>query len=149
MRKSVTLIILITLIISGCGESEEIVEPEIPDLHPIQSEFTWDSISMNSISPVGAFEEQGDIIKIFPYHNTESYISVKKIFLSGNNFWETFTREYATTHNLVQRDKFSLITTETGTSLCLVPIDSESGYLVVTENLPSYYVELVANQLCQ
>lgn len=147
--KVLLLSILSILLLVGCTSEEEIVVEEVPPLHSIQDSISWNSISMNGITPVCAFETIDDELKIFPYYDSDAHISMKRIFISGNGFWDTFTKDYTDTGNIKVTDKYTLITTNTGNSMVLINIDSETAYVVESDTLPSSYVQLVADALCK
>lgn len=147
MRLKTGLILLSLCFLCGCGKVEE---PDVvvqPDLRPVMTEYTWNELSLKGITPVTSFEEQGDEINIYPYNNNEQHISIRKIFISSNNFWSTVTDSYSGTENCIKRDKYTFITFDNQTTVCYFPIDEESAY-VLESTLPSGYVDLTAKMLC-
>lgn len=147
MQKLPLMLILCATLFAGCGsKSEETVTAA--DLRPIQSSCIWESVSINSITPVSAFETEGSCLKIFPYNNSESYIKIEKILISNNGFWDTVVKEYEDTNNMRVLDNFSYVTTASKVTIGYLPLDAEYAYIVSSDTLPSSYVEKVLEMLC-
>lgn len=148
MQKLLSMLILCsTILLLGCSnKNEETVS--VPDLRPIQYSCEWDSVSVNSITPVSTFETEDDCLKIFPYNNSESYIKIEKILISNNGFWDTVVKEYKDTNNVRVLDNFSYVTTASKVTIGYLPLDDEYAYIVSSDTLPSSYVEKVLEMLC-
>lgn len=149
-KKALTLFLLFCFILCGCGkEVEEVVESTEPPLHEKMDSVVWDDFTIQSITPVCSFEIVGDELQIFPYYNNAAYINVVKILISDKAFWKTVSAEYESTDNYVKGDGWSLFTTSSGNSIAYIPIDGdEYAYVVSSSTLPSGYVKLVAEYLC-
>ena len=148
MQKLTTFITLIIMLgLCGCSK-KEVVPPPAPELRSVQTSTVWESVSINAITPVSAFEVEDACLKIFPYNNHEAYIKVEKILISGNGFWNTVTEDYKDTNNIRYVGNISYITIPNGKTMGYVPIDNEYAYLVSTDTLPSSYVEKVLVMLC-
>ena len=149
--KKVTMCLLLALVLCcGCGKEksdEEVVV--VQDLRPISTEVTWDNISIKQITPVTAFETDASTTKIFPFNNSDKYITIEKIVISDNGFWETLSTGYKDTNNFKTADSWSLITTTDSISIGYLQLDEENAYIVKTNSLPSSYCILVLEQLCQ
>lgn len=152
MRKgSIGLVIGLALLLSGCGETEPVQQEVVdqPPLHTQASQFDNGTISMNSITPVTAFEDLGDEVQLFPFYDCDKHISMKIILTSNNDFWSTLLDSYTDTGNRQDFEKFSLITTSSGNTMTLLPIDDEHAILVESSTLPSGYVKAAADELCK
>ena len=149
-RKCLVLICLPLLLLVGCGktEPEAVEEPEVI-LHTVSESFDDGTVSMNSITPTTAFETVDEEVHIFPFYNSDKYISLKKVFISDNGFWDTMTSAYTDTNNLKSYDKYKLITTEAGKSIVMLPYGDDSALLIESSDLPSGYVKAVADALCK
>ena len=149
MRKSViTVLCLCLLFITGCDE--EIEEPvvESVDLRPITTSIVWDNKVIQNISPVSAFESSTDMLQIFPYNNNDKHITIRKIIVSDNGFWNTVMLGYEGTENIIVTEQYSLVTNNKECTFGYIPIDYEWAYIVYSETLPSSYVEYVMKVLC-
>lgn len=142
-----TLLLITTV---GCGKEEPIPEPEyVAPLHTKADNFDNGIVSMNSITPVTAFESVGDEVHIFPFYDCDKYISMKVVLISNNDFWKTLLDSYADTDNRQDYEKYSLITTPAGNTMVMLNQDEEHMLLIESSALPSSYVKVVADELCK
>ena len=149
MQQLKTLLIASLLVLLvGCGKEETPVEVEQPPLHTMQSSYKTSSISANAITPTTAFEEVGDELRLYPFYNSDHYISMKVILISNNDFWNTIISGYTGTNNLQVYDKYSLITTSFGKTITVIPRSSEEAIVISSDTLPSGYVKATADMLC-
>lgn len=148
-KRNFTLICLVFLfMLVGCGKGREVPEPTVPaDLRPIESSVVWDSIIFDSITPVTAFDVTDSELRIYPYNNSDRYITISKILKSRNRYWETAESTYTESGNVLKTDYYSLITLPTSITMGYVDCDDEYAFLV-TSDLPSSYVKLVLEELC-
>lgn len=147
MRKRFYLIVFAVLLLTACG-SEPVIEPEPVFLHQQSSSIVWDNLNINQITPCNAYEFNGADLQIFPYYNDTKYITIKKIILSNNNFWDTVTEPYKDSENYQAFDSCSLFTLNNGMTIGIKPIDDENAYVVFSDTLPSSYVRAVLKILC-
>ena len=146
--KTLILICLFLLILSGCGDEQVEESSAVLDLHPISDSTVWDNITIEAITPVTAFEINDDALKIFPYNNNDKHITMRKIVISRNGFWNTVETIYDGSDNLHVTSDYVLITMSNHCTYGYVPIDDEWAYIVSTESLPSSYVEAFLRMLC-
>jgi len=151
-KKKLGLVILCLVLLCGCTTSKEnINDTEVTTTEeslPISESIVWENITISNITPVTSFEIRGDGLFIFPYNNNNTHITLRKIFISNNGFWDTVVSTVSVDNVIVSDFGYELVTLPNGNTLGYVPIDDESAYLVKTETLPSSYVELVLEQLC-
>lgn len=146
--KTFAALALCLMLLTGCGEEPVEEVPYVPK-HQQQASYQWDGKVINGLTPVSAFEQSGDDLQIFPYFDADDYIIMKRIFKSGNGFWETTVAPYKETENYVTTKDYSLVTMDTGATYAWIDIDDETAYLVSTATLSSAYVREVCDQLCQ
>ena len=150
MRKSLIACLLIALLLCGCGAAEEPViveEPVHVPLRNVSSTVTWDNISLNSFTPVTAFDCTESTLSIFPYNDNASYIKVEKFIFSSNNLFNILVSS-CSVENVVNSDYYTLCTLPSGDTYALLKVTSDTGYLVSTK-LPSSYCKKVVEMLCQ
>ena len=150
MRKRVIAMLLLCVsLLSGCGKEEEVQEPVVePDLHEIVLEYNWDGLDLKGITPVSSFEADGENLNIYPYYNNDAHISMRKIFISSNNFWSTVEKVYSEGDNYIKREKYSYVTFDNQNTVCYIPIDEETAYVIESSTLPSGYIDLFARMFC-
>lgn len=152
MRRACTLIVLVTILtLCGCGtkkvDQEQTTVPEVSYLHePIQS-YTWNGYTFDNIFPASSFSETSDGLDIFPCYDSDAHISVGKIIISGNGFWDSVITQYSNTNNIVERDNYSYVTAESGETIGYIENDNNSAYVVRSSTLPSGYVDYVLSIL--
>lgn len=148
MRKSIILSLLAVCLLCGCGvdSPEPVEEPTHVPLRPISNEVSWDSILVNAITPVTAFEIIDDTLSIFPYNDNASYIKVEKFIFSSNNLFGILVKG-CSAENIIVTDSYSLCTLPSGESLAFIPTGENKGYLISTR-LPSAYCKKVVDILC-
>lgn len=144
--KILTLLLLCSVLI-GCGQ-ETVVETVEPELRPISTEIVWDGLSLETITPVTAVEASDSEINIFPYNNNDAHITVRRILISNNGFWNAAISTYKDSENFRSTAKYSYVTLADATTYGYLPIDEEYAYIVFSSDLPSSYVELVLDVLC-
>ena len=151
MRKTIACFVVLYALLVGCA-SETQPETQMPVsevcLHEPSDSHVWQGITIPAISPVTAFEEYGDTLKIFPYYNDNAYISLRVVLVSGNDFWNTVTSTYLDSGNAIVKDQYSYVTTENGITYGLLPV-SETAAIVAETTLPSSYVDRILEMLCQ
>lgn len=143
-------VLLVSVLLSGCGEKEEIVEVPVSHLHE-QSEMTmWDDKTVNAITPCCAFESTPDKLSVYPYYDNDFSVQVEKLLLSENNdFWGAITEQYKSTDNFVTSEGYSLVTLDNGTTVGIIELKDSTCYWVTSSELPSAYVQAVLKQLCK
>lgn len=149
MKSKWVLVTLCILFLSGCGEEEVPPVPTPPPLHTQAQSITWDGMEITEVTPVSAFEITDTCIQIFPYFNSEEYISIERIYVSENDFWNSVTSEYEGTPNHKKDTNWELFTLPSGITLGCVIIDDDECYIIRTEALSSAYVEKVCKMLCK
>lgn len=148
MRKLIPLLVCL-LLLCGCSKEEEVYVPPAPPLHEQADSFQNDIVSMNSITPVSAFESVGDEVHLFPFYDSDKYINMKLVLVSDNGFWNTLLESYEGTDNLQTFEKYSLITTPSGNTMVMLPYDEDYNLLIESSQLPSGYVKATADKLCK
>ena len=153
LRLKYAIFLLLVCVLTACGDAEPVPEltpqPTLPPKHMQATATVWDNLTISEITPTTAFEQVSDSLRIYPYFDGDSYILMKKIFLSNNNFWDTATQSYTDTDNYIKTAKYSLITLDNGYTVAMIPIDEETAYVVTTNQLPSAYVKKVCDIVCQ
>lgn len=146
----VALLLSLLLLLTGCGEQEEVEVPEVPVtyLHEQADSVLWDDKTISAITPCCAFDSQSDVLTIYPYFDSDVSVTVKKLLLSDNNFWSAITSPLEV-DNCYTTEEYSFATMPNGTTVGMVPIDSEMCYWVSSNQLPSGYVQAVLKVLCQ
>lgn len=135
--------------LGGCASDKEDTSViETPPLHGTVTDIQWEGLSLQAITPVCSYELQDSDLDVFPFNDNDAHITMKKILFSGNGFWDTVIREYVNTDNLVVTDKYTYVTFTNGATYGLLMSDVDYGYLVFTESLPSSYVKLVLDTIC-
>lgn len=144
------LLLSLLLLVTGCGEQEEVEVPEVPItyLHEQADSVLWDDMTINAITPCCAFSSQSDILTVYPYFDSDLSITVTKLLLSENNFWDAITTSLEA-DNCYTTEEYSFATMPNGTTVGMVPIDDETCYWVSSNQLPSGYVQAVLKTLCQ
>lgn len=149
MRNKIIYLLAVCVLLTGCTSTNDV--PKIVQenaLHNVSDSIVWDNMCINAITPVCAFETQGDVLFIFPYNNNDSHITVRKILISNNGFWDTVKNSYNESDNIRETDKYSLVTTMSAETYGYIPIDDEYAYIVTTGTLPSSYVECILQSIC-
>lgn len=146
MRKVILLLIVIVPLLFGCTKEEPVV-PTAPDLHPVVQNYLWGNVSMNSITPCCSIVENGSCIEIYPFNNNEAHITIEKIVISENGFWETFSKEYTQSDNFVSTESYSYFTDSNSVTHGYIASSDDYAYYVYT-TLPSAYLEEVMVMLC-
>lgn len=149
-KKAVIVLSLACVLIAGCSKSADETTPMDTSqaLREIQESYTWGELEVNNISPVTAFEESGGELKIYPYNDGDSFVVVKVVYTSINDFWNTVKKTYSKTGNYKKIGDTFVVTDKTGVTYGMVKIDDDSSYLV-SSTLPSSYVESVVLDLCK
>ena len=147
MQTRILVCLLVSLLLVGCSAEPEVVVPEVPDKRVAQEQYTFDSVSINSITMKTAYEEVDGTLYIYPYNNSDEYITIERIVISDRGFWDTAIKEYNQSANLVQRENYSFVTLVDGTTIGYVELPDNYAYIVKSV-LPSAYVEAVLDKLC-
>lgn len=146
-KQAIICTLLFTALLTGCGEQDTEPVIETPPLHEITTSVVWDNLTLSQITPVTSIVVSGDSLDIFPYNDNDMHITVKRILISDNDFWQTVFNTQDT-ENTMTCDEYSLITTSSGATYGYLEIDEESAYIAFTDSLPSSYVWSALEMLC-
>lgn len=156
-KKLMLLSLLLCLCLFGCGKAEEDVAPVEPVediqpdtvtyLHQPADSYTWDNITFSNLFPASSYEESDDALNIFPCYSKDAYISIEKILISSNDFWDNVVTQYSSTENIMNLENYSYVTSESGETIGYLPIDETHAYTVRSSTLPSGYVDYVLSYL--
>ena len=146
-KQKVALIAAIMAIsISGCG-SEEVVVEESVELRPIVTSITWEDMTIESFTPVTSMEATDSELSIFPYNNDERHITIRKIIISDNSFWDTVLSTVGD-NNVIKKKEYSVITLSSGESYGYMEVGEDSAFIAYSADLPSSYVASSLEVLC-
>lgn len=149
MCNKIIYLLAVCILLTGCTSTNDVTEiVQENALHNVSDSIVWDNMRIDAITPVCAFETQGDALFIFPYNDNDSHITVRRILISNNGFWDTVKNSYNESDNMRETDKYSLVTTTSAETYGYIPIDDEYAYIVTTETLPSSYVECILQSIC-
>lgn len=149
-KKITTLCLCVIILMTACGaaEAEEpVFESPVSYMHQPAVSYTWSGISFDNLFPASSYEESGESLNIFPYYNNDSHITVRKILISGNDFWDNVIKQYTGTDNIRNLENYSYVTNASGMTVGYYAIDDKSAYIVSTDTLPSGYVETVLSYI--
>lgn len=140
-------IILLAVVLTGCGKKEVTEETEPLPLHEQADLTVWNNKEIKGITPVCSFETSDDELTIYPYYDSDKYIKVKVVEVSDNDFWTSVTKDYINTDNLIVTEDYSYITMPTSITYGFVPISDNSAYFL-SSDCPSAYTKKVCELLC-
>ena len=149
-KKVTTLCLCVILLMTACGaaEAEEpVFESPVSYMHQPAVSYTWSGISFDNLFPASSYEESGESLNIFPYYNNDSHITVRKILISGNDFWDNVITQYSSTNNIKNLENYSYVTNESGETIGYLAIDDTYAYIVRSSTLPSGYVDYVLSAI--
>ena len=142
------MFVLCLVCLTGCASKEEAVVTEPPPISEQASYAYFDELEVPAIGPVCGFVSKSDSLEIYPYYNYNAHITLKKMLISENGFWDTLISTQSEDFVLTAEESYTVITTPNGVTFGLLPIDDEWAYLVETDGLNSGYVRVLLNKLC-
>lgn len=151
VKKLAIVLIGVTMLLCGCGkQEEEVVSEPVPvsHLHEPTESIVWNNMLLNGITPVTSFESTDDTLTIFPYYDNDAHITVRKIIISDNAFWNSVISQYIDSDNIKYVNDYALVTNTDGKSFGYIGIDEKTAYIISTDTLPSAYVESTLKLLC-
>lgn len=146
MYRKCIAICTVCLLLTACGKDAELADNislDAQSVSQIEHTYSWDGITFEVVFPACTFEETTDALKIFPCYSMDSYITVRRIVISGNDFWNSVISQYKDTGNIRDMEDYSYVTTENGETLGYIKCAEHEAYLVETSTLPSGYVDNV------
>lgn len=151
MRRTVIVLSLCAVVLCGCGptvEKEQPVVEEQPALAELSDSCDMFGTTFQSIGPMCGYVTSDDTVSIYPYYKSPEHIDVKRMLLSDRGFWDT-VKANETDAVVAESDKYFTITLTTGTTYGVILAESDSVILIKTDSLPSAYVKVVCEKLCQ
>lgn len=146
MRKIICSTLLCLGLLCGCSKEEVVEEVPMPDLTEISDSYTYYDIGVKAIGEHCGFAEVDDGFEIHPFNNSPKHISVKRILLSENNFWDTILLSEKEDSVVLRGKKFSYFTTVDGTTYGYYEV-ADYGYIFTSYDLPSSYVKAVLDRV--
>lgn len=110
------------------------------DTSSIMDHFEWEDLQFNSFTPVTVYDASDQYLKIYPCYSVDKHILVRKVELSGQQFWTTILNAHRGTCPFDVKDNYSYFTDTDGTTYAFITIDNTTGYFVETVGLPSGYL---------
>jgi hypothetical protein len=142
VQKQALVCLALSIAILVCISREAVkADSEENTLRPVNDSIMWEDITFQSFTPCSVLELSGEDLLVFPYCDNDAYITVKKVLISDNGFWDTVVSEITNEENIRNCQNYSYVTLSNGTTLGYLPIDDESAYVCYTSVLPSSYVE--------
>lgn len=147
--KRLLALLLIVLLLVGCGEEEEITEePEVT----ISETFDMLVLDCTTIYPFwdkcGYVEVSDRCLQIYPYYNADYYITVTEILLSDNDWWNTIIESYGDAIEVVSFEDYTMFTTPEGVTYAYKEYaDYNMALVAESGNVLSGYIKLVMDNL--
>lgn len=144
MRNTLLLILAVTLLLSGCSETEEEVveEPYIP-VSERGEDFTLGDAVINSSTPFTGYNQQDDKVLIYPYYDLDYYITAQKIMISNQDWWKTVTEGT----DVIHRDGYDILQYSSGISYGYMQMDDTTALFFRTDCLPLGYLDLYMSDI--
>lgn len=147
MYKSLILLLMLSCFLCGCTSTEEVEEVPMQPLTEISDSYTYGDIKVNAIGTHCGFSETDEGFEIFPYNNCSKHITVKRILLSENHFWENLLESEEADSIVFRYKSCSYFTTTEGVTYGYYEV-GDYGYIFSTFDLPSSYVKAVLSKTC-
>ena len=145
-KKLICVFCLVCL--TGCAKNKDIEVVETPPLSERAESVYFETLEVEAIGPMCGFINTGDCLEIYPYYDFNSHITLKKILISENGFWDTLITTQSEDFVVTETESYTLITTPMGVTFGYLPVDDEWAYLAETEGLHSGYIRVLFNKLC-
>ena len=155
-KELMVLSLLLCLLLCGCGKAEDVAPVEsvedvqtesVEYLHQPADSYTWGDITFSNLFPASSYEESGEALNIFPCYSKDAYISIEKILISSNDFWDNVITQYTGTDDIKNLENYSYVTSESGETIGYIQIDDAYAYIVRSSTLPSGYVDYVMSYI--
>lgn len=145
-RKVVVIATALLLLLTSCGETEETVEVVEPSYADCYADYTYDDIGIKAIGENCGFKTTDTGIEIYPLNKCPKHISIEKILLSDNPFWDAVLTSKEETSVVMRGKNFSYFTDADGRTMGCYTV-GDYGYIFSSDDLPSTYVKAVLNRV--
>lgn len=137
-----TTIIVLCLLLSSC-RSEAV--PETTEEPVVTLHVDWEDVGIDYTSDIRVTIDEDNTLNIFPDKDSNEYISMRKIFISNNNFWNVV--EERVSDELVITGNATLFNYN-NYAVWYLPIDDESCYVAYTDTCTEEQLNTMLSTLC-
>ena len=133
--------------LTGCADK---ALPTVSENTISEQQTEWDSeyYTVYSIGQFTGFKQDGDIVYVYPYYNTDKSVKLELVHLSENNIWYDFVTSNGLTMADVEKfDSGVQQFTSGGKTYGYIQITTSLGLLATTDSLTPDYVKMVLEHI--